>query len=224
MKALLLLAALVYSGFAAAETCEAVLEHSRSGRIEGVFRGFGYDYRSACTDAQTQCKVALARQGGRNPMLQCRITSMQPTPPRPTPPRPIPGPVPPRGENCVANLKDRRGNIIDRFVGISVVRRAACEDALRKCQFDLDLRHRDGRNPFAYCEVERGYQPDPYPTYFGACTVEKVDRFGYITQRFYATANGYSQYEAEQTACVDAERQCSNTVYSRSEYCRRANF
>ncbi|GAB4011535.1 MAG: hypothetical protein Fur0010_06180 [Bdellovibrio sp.] len=222
MKALILLAALGFSTFAAAETCEAVLEHSRSGRIEGVYRGFGYDYRSACTEAQTQCKMDLARRGGRNPMLQCRITSMQPTPPRPTPPRPIP--VPPRGESCVANLKNRHGHIIERFASVSVVRRAACEDALRKCQIDLNIRHRDGRNPYAYCEVERGYQPDPYPTFFGACTVEKLDRFGYITQRFYATATGYSQFEAEQSACTDAERQCSVTIYDRLEYCRRANY
>jgi len=220
MKSFILLAALAFSGVAAAESCRAGIE-GRSG-IEAVFDGRGYDYNSACMDAQRQCKqeLAMRQRGGRSPHLSCRILSIQPTPPRPVPPRPIP--VPPRGENCVANMKARDGRIIDTFMGVSMTHKLACDEATRKCERDLFERQRSGRNPYAYCEIERGYNPNPFPTFYGSCNFEKVDRFGYINQRFYASATGYSQYEATETACRDAERQCQVTVFGRSEYCRKA--
>ena len=119
-------------------------------------------------------------------------------------------------------MKDRFGGIIESFMGVSMTRGLACDEATRKCERELFERQRSGRNPYAYCEVERGYNPNPYPTFYGSCNVEKIGRFGRSIQTFFGSATGTSQYDANENACHDAERQCQVTVFARGEYCRRS--
>lgn len=130
-------------------------------------------------------------------------------------------------ESCTTVLRRQNGREIERFLEYGYSKREACRESVRECQRELNRRHRNNRNPKAYCDVERFSQGDnPRPSYGNTVTCEYkvISRInGGVVDVYVGSADRRTTRNAQERACEIAEQRCEEHDDGPLLTCRRGN-
>lgn len=127
-------------GFIPLKECSYALKDQNN--IIRVFKEIDDEKRMACQKAAERCEATLLsmRSYGRNRQnLICEKQSRE---------------ARQQEQICAVSLRNRRGEVLQSFLGKDYDFKRACQKGTIQCQSELALRHLDGQNRMAYCSTD----------------------------------------------------------------------